>query len=291
MPLFPSESSVLLLPHELELEDDSLFSPLKIKGNIPLFVNDYLIYYPGYKKIRNLDISKFVESANYLIVDPKETDTLVQYALSNKLVRKALLTRNEASNLIYLSVPDTVDRSKILIEVTYDCRISIPPHSLNIKPYYIDKYSGDFLSNLPRVNVLSFPGCDKNLSQRKQNTMLTYRVGVDLSEYNSNDLMFRLNGVIWQKISSIRFVSNDSVLESYFVRNVENETILTSKLDGGTVLHSYSFQIPAEFNIDDVPSVASNLSRTINDLIQLGLVNRNFILQSLTSGAILNLDL
>ena len=290
VPLF-SQETVLLLPQELEVEDKSIYAPLRVKGNIPLFVNDYLIYYPKYKKIRNVALSKFSDVRSYIIVAPKETDTLVQHVLSNTLVRDTLLTDDVASNLVYLKIPDTIDRSKIQLEVSYDCRILVQSHSLNIKPYYFDKYSGDFLSNMPRINVLSFPGCDKSFAQKNQNNLLTYRFGLDLSEYNSNELVFRLNGIIWQKISGMRFVSKNAVLESHFVRNVENETILVSKLAGGGVLTSYSFENSTEFSIDDVPSVTRDIAKVINEMIHLGLVGDNFILQSLTSGSILNIDL
>ena len=299
------DDDIVLFPYEKDFTGPTVFKEFIYEGNASVFVQNYLMYYPGFNEIKNRDISDFNNPSNFVIQNSDKEDVFEEI-LSNEILRN-LLVSGEPNQLVYLEKFDVDANSSYELEFNFECDRELPKSELSLSVYTIDSYDEDLVDE--EETIFTFPGCSEQIQEilvdnetddsegeegdevrLEQPVEVSYRVPFDPFLILNDRVLFELNfadQVVTQALSNITIYENGESIEFTYINYEPGESILTESVDSGNEVYSYSFGLGEGFDLTHSNLDEIDLSEPINTLQKKGLLPNPFIIWSTEENAVL----
>ncbi len=257
--LFNYGRDIVILPKIKRFDEYTKYTSFFLQSDVPLFVNDYLVYFPGVKYIKNLNISRFDASTNYVIVLPNNKEDIIETALRFDILIDLLQVETN-TNYYYL---DTTASDKTLhYEVYLDISCENIPSNNNIR---FVVYS---LSKRTIHEPLNFPGCNSNEDE--------FKFVAPLSLEDNNKLIVKIEGIDPDKLKGVLFYANGNPLKLTNIdMNIQPRVFAKAPMLTKDTVFSYSIA-PKELEVSNTS--VFNISDVLNYMITNDYIDKYFIL-------------
>jgi hypothetical protein len=287
-------NGTVMLPYERAHKGRTLFRDYFVKSTTPIFVDKYLIYYPGYTKVENRNINTFSNVGSYLIINPERSVMLRELLLGNEglsnLLREEHLESLEEPGSTF-SVLDSIWVSNsdkptdYYFRMTFDCTSQPKPGKVKIRTYYLSPYAE--VSRLDR-DIIYFPGCsDSKTNGALITPTVSYVVPITFSL--DKTFIYELIDFEITGLSSFEVIEGENLKLLLPISYSQKDKLLFIKeaQDDGTIV-SYTFDEIKPLKFDTVvEDKIFNLSYYANILQRERVLNQPFIIWSSAEGNII----
>lgn len=286
-PLIGVKDDIVLLPYYKQWGKHVLFEDLPIDSQTSIYVDEYLIHYPGYDTVVNTNIKNFNGEGDFIILSSGEGSVLRGLLASNTLLEE--LKSSEVSRFFVSDWYNKCSDAECYAKIVLDCSSDIDPVSINLKLWYYHNVYEEYRT--PELELLKFPGCSEAgrgnggvSGEIAENSLHTYTVPLTVGRINTQNIIGELRGVDSKNLKNFEVWSGEKQHSIEFVDFGSGSKILKNRADGrGDVLHSYSLERISDvsFKVENAPEI--NLSERINYLLQEGLLSNPFEIWSSTN--------
>lgn len=273
---------IVLLPYEKKHPENALFEPFVLEDfSYPLFVDDYLVYYPGAFRVETKPVSEFSAGGSYVILGTSE-DTYREAVLSNSAVRAALGSESVSPYFFVENFPMEFGKS-YSVRFSLDCSEPVRPSQVEYKVFYSEE-SADEEAELTRedIGVLEFPGCERG-------ERLTYSLPFVFEYIPEGPVLFEFGGYsdgFLESLTAHEIFLEDRSISYDYLASADPYEVLAARIFGRpeeVTAYSFSVEEPRTFEIE----VPFDLSAVVNELKKVGLLYSNTVLWSTESGIVI----
>jgi hypothetical protein len=308
---------MVMLPYKKEHTGYTLFKDFLIGSDLPIFVDNYLIYYPGFSKVSNRSVGGFNDVGSYLVVNPSRED-LAGFILKGSGSSLSLLDKiggEQVGNMFYLREPiedlrsDDPDDEKdhgYYFRFVFDCTREIKTNTIRIRNYYVE---GDSKVSRSERELMHFPGCGREETiiaeevvengtvveeipegEKLLAYMVDYEIPIKFTLDNLNVYEFPdfdQKGIV--RIDIIKETDAVELLEPVFFNYSSKDQLLYKNVqDTGTEFFSYYFGDARQVDLNTpLEDGMFNMSKPINVLQKGKLLNKPFVIRSLGEASII----
>ncbi len=264
--LFETDDSLVFFPYRKSSSQNALYNELFIKKEFNVFVENYLVYSPKYKLIKNMNLKNFNDKSQSYILFGNIYSNFINEIEDNALLKSKFLTSN-VTKFLYLDLKNLNFPPNLTFELDINCRqVLYPPSTVLLSS--LD-------SKGEKYNLLYFPGCAKNTD------IETFVVPFKVEDLENR--LYEISGLDLSALNEIRIYDKDKKINSNFIQATESGDIYLKNLEASSEITVYSDNIKeVEFENH------FNISKNINFLRQNGYIDNDFLIWSDTSNA--NID-
>jgi hypothetical protein len=236
-----------------------------------LFVNSYMVYYPGVTTIHNMplaDIAKIKPADNQnMFVIAESGDNLYQY-ITEHSQSLGYFTNATPTHVLY--IPGATNPfAKYTLQINFTCNQKVGPQTI----YAVIHTKG--FANTQKEELLNFPGC-KALKPTE-----TYEVPLllqDSQEPAVIDMTLPKNVVF----SSIFVVNETGQQVSQYITGNSAEHVCYQRLGTGDAINVYSLDTKKPFTVtrDSLSNKPIDIATYINDLQETRSIDQNIVVWS-----------
>ena len=286
-PLFSSDSKVITSPYLKEIKQNVLFLDEKYAGDSLLFVNNYLIYHPMFKKISIKNISSYSQGGSFIVV-AKDQEEFIKEIITKPGILENInsTTFSPLFTIKNFNYKDEVTNQALAYDatITLNCGANPKPVEVVIDAIYstTDPATGKTQVESKDYTVLDFPGCRRN--EGKELFMFPFPTEF-ASRRPTIAVAFKIAGINDGYIDNIKILSDGTDIPiSYFQAwdyQDGNYNLAYAQYVGGDEINAYSIDPVAETSFNRTEeSDQKNLSVPINSLIKRGTLGSKFLIWS-----------
>ncbi|MEM4260935.1 MAG: hypothetical protein QXG00_06875, partial [Candidatus Woesearchaeota archaeon] len=222
--LFNEDSKLVVNPIIYDLDDSSKFTFVQkhdINQRTPIFLNDYLIYHPNFKKIVNTDIKGInLNEDNFYITVRNKTGSTIVKLISDENYSNIIKSDKPTKTIILKSSENNVE--SIIVNIVENCLKPIDPYVVELNQ--IDFKDGNLEYSFTD-KILNSKGCNdldysQNIYQYKlilpANSKRIYTIP------NNTDIYIELPDLDGTQIFE-SYISDDIYKPTIFIQN-DNDT-------------------------------------------------------------------
>lgn len=266
-PLIGTDVKLVVLPYSKSYKSDVIFEDFYFPKDSRLFIDNFLVYDPRYKKILNKTVSEFKYTADFLLISGPSNKYLQSLAQNPQLLDYVAAT--DMTRYFISPKESRGEDGEVFIEFGIDCESDSEWDEIKLVPY---SEKGPVDSH----NVLNFPGCGKQLGTS------VYRVPAKIFSDNPNLNIYEIENFKDKKISSMKIFIGDKELKVTFINDPAISRLLYSRLDSenkSDILTVYSLDLKNDLTFIREDQ-SFNLSSNLNRLKSEGELKNPFILWS-----------
>jgi len=245
---------IVSLPYKKQTSDSALFNSLsEYNINYPLFIDEFLIYHPNYKKFINKNISKFDENNSNFIILSKSYERLIKGLLSNPVIIKNIEVSN-FKNLVFIENPDANNISQLILNADLNC-IYKTTNTFKVKVYY---FEGTSFRNI-EYDLGNVLGCNS------VNQKYSFKLPPEIS--SKDFFMFEFSGMDRRFINTYKFENEENSLALKISEiGVKNNLYfyVTSNLTSGSEITNYTVSDKSDISFDN-SDITENLNKLKRD--------------------------
>jgi len=171
---------IVMLPYNKQTTEEVLIDEINEYYNFPLFVDEYLVHYPGIKNIENKNIRDFENNKSSLIVS-KSQDRLLKKLVENPNILPSLKYTEKSNIFLAPKISENTNSQDLSLQFTIDCR-SLNTTNLIARVYAKDSSGRARVQDIDLGNLLT---CN---SESKK---YTFKVPKNLDLYVDSILDFK----------------------------------------------------------------------------------------------------
>lgn len=266
--LFSYDSEIVILPKFKDFAKNTIYQPFLLEPKSTLFVNDYLVYFPGAKFIKNLDISQLELTRNYVVVLPEKKEDVISELLSTSTLLD-LLKADVNTNYYYFSVG--LENKVLYYDLYIDISCRDLPEGNIIKLVLYSKDTNDKTSRIP-LEPIKFPGCASSEDVFKYTAPIAFE--------NKNNFVLKIEGVDSDKLTNIQLFDN-GIPVALIPINVTtiNRVFIETELDRVVdTVYAYSTEEKELEVINTINTSVFNISDVLNYMINNDYIDKYFVL-------------
>jgi len=264
--LVGEDAEVVVLPHVKKYHEKSHFADYLAALSSSLFVDDYLVYKPGFTEIKNANIADFKPQGNFVVENPSKEDLATQLVQNEEL--RNYLGAEEPASLLFIENFKFDPEAVYSVNVGITCEnATITSRKVRVKTYFFDAKMID-----QEFNVFDFPGCTPETEGFSTGKQLTAPFRLIVVPDNSI-VVFELKGIPERAITDFSILENGRPYEQKFVLyNVTKDFLVDNEKKNDSTIYYYSWGIQEKFDLTSDNLSEINISKIINEMKDRGIL-------------------